>query len=143
METLVNNPLPTTALGAALTAAIASPQKKAKSPRKSKPAAKIAAKKDGVSRKAPTGLGKPNAKKVVNPQNTLELKKSAVRAAGGKMVWGNRTWTITCGKKDFIFASRELAALTTAQLVARVSKKSATPASPAAPSPDSAPAAQV
>ena len=42
--------------------------------------------------KRPQGLGYPQAKKLVNPQQTLELKKSAARAAGFQLSWTNRSW---------------------------------------------------
>jgi len=67
-------------------------------------------------RKAPSGRGNPAAKKVVNPQPTLELKKAAIRAAKGKMVWANRKWSITANGMSLDFASRELADMTLTQL---------------------------
>lgn len=68
------------------------------------------------ARKATTGLGHPNAKKIVNPQNTLELKKTAVKEAGGKMVWTNRKWVIG----EVSVESRVLAAMTIEEVVALV-----------------------
>lgn len=84
-----------------------------------KPAGKAAPKakqpkapKERKPRRKASGIGKPNAKKVVNPQQTLDLKKALVERNGGKMVWANRVWVITVGKDQTVFKSRDLAALT-------------------------------
>lgn len=69
----------------------------------------------------PAGLGYPAAKKLVNPQHTLELKKSAVAKAGGLMVWAKQHWAIkNAAGQDFLIASRELAAETVASLLQRI-----------------------
>jgi hypothetical protein len=69
---------------------------------------------------ADRGRGRPDAKKICNPQPTLELKKSAVRAAGGSIGYARRQWFITVphddGDKAFTFWSREFAALTVGAL---------------------------
>lgn len=79
----------------------------------------------------PAGLGHPNAKKLVNPQHTLELKKAAVAKLGGAMVWTNKNWSIKVPAGEFSLPSRELAALSVATLLDRVSK--APPKAPEAP----------
>lgn len=69
----------------------------------------------------PAGLGYPGAKKLVNPQHTLELKKTAVQKAGGLMVWAKQHWAIkNAAGQEFIVKSRELAAETVASLLARI-----------------------
>ena len=61
--------------------------------------------------------GHPSAKKVVNPQPTLEIKKLAVRQAKGSMVWANRVWVITVpGRNSVTIHSRELAKMTVGEL---------------------------
>lgn len=69
---------------------------------------------------ASAGKGKPTAKKIVNPQPTLELKKRVVQHAGGKMVWGNRQWEITVNDQDFVFSSRALAEMTVGDLAKEI-----------------------
>lgn len=63
-----------------------------------------------------SGKGHPGAKKVVNPQPTLELKKLAVRQAKGSMTWANRTWHIAVNGKEMQMSSRELASLSIGDL---------------------------
>jgi hypothetical protein len=70
----------------------------------------------------PAGLGHPNAKKLVNPQHTLELKKTAIAKLGGSMVWTNKNWSIKVPAGEFSFPSRELAAFSVATLLQRVEK---------------------
>jgi hypothetical protein len=61
--------------------------------------------------------GHPSAKKVVNPQPTLEIKKLAVKQAKGTMVWANRVWVITVpGRESQVVHSRELAKMTVGEL---------------------------
>ena len=69
---------------------------------------------------ADRGRGNPNAKKIVNPQPTLELKKKLVRDAGGSIAYANRQWTIELGDKSFIFFSREFAGHTVGTLATAV-----------------------
>jgi hypothetical protein len=69
----------------------------------------------------PIGLGYPHAKKLVNPQHTLELKKVAVAKAGGTMVWAKKAWAIkNAAGQEFLIASRDLAANTVDSLLARI-----------------------
>lgn len=81
-----------------------------------KPAAKAKKAKTPKGERKPrrkaSGIGKPNAKKVVNPQQTLDLKKALVERNGGKMVWANRVWVITVKGKSETMKSRDLAGLT-------------------------------
>jgi hypothetical protein len=60
--------------------------------------------------------GHPSAKKIVNPQPTLEVKKLVIRRAGGKMIWADRLWHISANGKDHAMASRELAAMTVGEV---------------------------
>jgi len=69
-------------------------------------------------RQKTSGLGHPDAKKIVNPQNTLELKKAAVKEKGGSMRWESRRWVVTMGKKSYTVRSRDLAAMTIDDVVA-------------------------
>lgn len=69
---------------------------------------------------ATAGKGKPTAKKIVNPQPTLELKKRVIHQAGGKMVWANRQWEIKVNDEDFVFSSRALAEMTVGDLAKEV-----------------------
>lgn len=66
------------------------------------------------------GRGNPSAKKVINPQPTLELKKKLVRQAGGTMEYKNRQWEIEVNGESFVFPSRQLAGMTAGQLCAEV-----------------------
>lgn len=68
--------------------------------------------KEKKPRRKASGIGKPNAKKVVNPQQTLDLKKAMIERNKGKMIWANRIWTISANGKSEQFKSRDLAALT-------------------------------
>ena len=69
---------------------------------------------------ADQGRGKPTAKKVINPQPTLELKKKVVREAGGTMAYANRQWEIELKNESFVFPSRQLAAMTVGDLAKAV-----------------------
>lgn len=61
--------------------------------------------------------GHPSAKKVVNPQPTLEIKKLAIKQAKGTMAWTNRVWVISVpGREAQIVQSRELAKMTVGEL---------------------------
>jgi hypothetical protein len=70
----------------------------------------------------PAGLGHPDAKKLVNPQHTLELKKDAAKKLGGKMLWVNKHWVVNVPAGEFTFASRAMAALSVATFIEAVSK---------------------
>jgi hypothetical protein len=66
--------------------------------------------KERKPRRKASGVGKPDAKKVINPQQTLDLKKAMVERNGGKMVWENRVWNISIkGKEGAVLKSREVA----------------------------------
>lgn len=41
-----------------------------------------------------TGKGNPNARKIINPQPTINLKNWVVRSNGGIMKYSNRIWTM-------------------------------------------------
>lgn len=69
---------------------------------------------------ADQGRGNPLAKKVINPQPTLELKKKQIREAGGTMEFKNRQWEIEVNDETFAFPSRQLAGMTVGQLCAAV-----------------------
>lgn len=68
-------------------------------------------KKPRKSRGKSSGAGNPTAKKVVNPQPTLELKKAFMKSNGGKMVWSHRQWMVAANGHEQVFLSRQLAAL--------------------------------
>lgn len=70
----------------------------------------------------PAGLGHPNAKKLVNPQHTLELKKAAAAKLGGSMVWAGKNWLVKVPAGEFILQSREMAALSVATFLLKVEK---------------------
>ncbi|GAC1501593.1 MAG: hypothetical protein NVS1B10_05890 [Candidatus Saccharimonadales bacterium] len=75
----------------------------------------------------PIGLGHPNARKLVNPQHTLELKKSAAVKAGGRMVWANRCWVILFpGHDALVFASRQMAAMSLASFLEAIANPTPT-----------------
>jgi len=64
-------------------------------------------------RKPREGRGQPEAKKIVNPQETLELKKEAVLSVGGQMLWLGRMWHIKTNKGVVrTIPSRHLAQMT-------------------------------
>lgn len=66
----------------------------------------------------PAGLGYPTAKKLVNPQHTLELKKSAIEKSGGLMVWAKKFWAIkNAAGAEFVIESRKMASLSVAALM--------------------------
>jgi hypothetical protein len=69
---------------------------------------------------ASSGKGKPDAKKIINPQPTLDLKKRVIQHAGGKMAWANRQWEITVNDEEFKFSSRDLAKMTVGDLAKKV-----------------------
>jgi hypothetical protein len=85
---------------------------------------KAAAKKTTKAKKVPravSGKGYPDAKRSMNPQATLELKKTKVREIGGNMVFAGRKWVITLKDKRVVeFVSREIAALSADELIAVV-----------------------
>lgn len=88
--------------------------KPTKAPKKAKtPAAPktkvVKTPKDKKPRRKASGAGKPNAKKVVNPQQTLDLKKAMIERNNGKMVWQNRMWSITVAGETTQMKSRDLA----------------------------------
>lgn len=92
----------------------------------------------------PAGLGYPNAKKLVNPQHTLEAKKEAAKKIGGSMVWQAKFWVVKVPKGEFNIPSREMAALSVATFLEKVSQPP--PKAPVAdptPAADQAPAAAV
>ena len=64
-----------------------------------------------------SGRGNPEAKKSINPQQTLEDKKDITKEFGGTMTWAGRQWHIkgVKGVDDFSLTSREIAALTLEQ----------------------------
>jgi hypothetical protein len=76
----------------------------------------------------PAGLGFPNAKKLVNPQHTLEAKKEAAKKLGGTMLWVNKNWKVNVPAGEFSFPSRGMAALSVATFLETVSHKPAAPA---------------
>lgn len=77
--------------------------------------------------------GHPSAKKVVNPQPTLEIKKLAIRLAKGTMVWANRVWVITIPGRDAVtMHSRELAKMTVGELCKALHIEVPTSTTPAA-----------
>lgn len=88
----------------------------------SQPTASVEAAPKKVRSNRPAGLGYPEAKKLVNPQHTLEAKKAAVAKLGGRMVWTNKNWSINVPAGEFSFPSRELAGLSVATLLDRVAK---------------------
>lgn len=68
--------------------------------------------------KSPTsGRGNPEAKKSINPQQTLEDKKDITKEFGGTMTWAGRQWHIKGidGIDDFSLTSREMAGFTLEQ----------------------------
>lgn len=64
-----------------------------------------------------SGRGNPDAKKSINPQQTLEDKKDITKEFGGTMTWAGRQWHIkgVKGVDDFSLTSREIAGLTLEQ----------------------------
>jgi hypothetical protein len=71
---------------------------------------------------ADQGRGKPEAKKVINPQPTLDLKKKHIQALKGTMEYKNRQWEIEIpelGVEDNL-TSKEMARLTLGQLFDRL-----------------------
>jgi len=62
------------------------------------------------------GRGRPDAKRICNPQPTLDLKKRFVRQAGGTMEFKNRQWEIEVNGEKFSFPSRQLAGMTAGEL---------------------------
>lgn len=69
---------------------------------------------------ADRGRGRPEAKRIMNPQPTLELKKKFVREAGGTMEFKGRQWTIVVKDRTFLFPSRQMAGMTAGELCAAV-----------------------
>lgn len=66
---------------------------------------------------ADSGKGKPGAKKIVNPQRTLELKKAFIAKNGGSMKWATgRVWHIDVGSTHVSMTSREMATITIGEL---------------------------
>lgn len=62
-----------------------------------------------------SGRGNPEAKKSINPQQTLEDKKDIVKELGGKMTWAGRLWHMKGDDFDLTMTSREIAGLTLEQ----------------------------
>lgn len=84
---------------------------------KGKKAKVVKAPKEKKARKTSDGRGHPEAKKAINPQNTLEMKKAMVREIGGQMVWAERLWHFNFkGGTSVTLASREVAAHTVESL---------------------------
>lgn len=71
----------------------------------------------------PAGLGHPEAKKLINPQHTLEMKKAAAQKLGGTMVYQNRNWIIHVPKGEFKIPSRTLAGFSLASFIQEISKE--------------------
>lgn len=66
--------------------------------------------------KGPTsGRGNPEAKKAINPQQTLEDKKDIAKEFGGTMTWAGRLWHIKGKNFDITMTSREIASFTLEQ----------------------------
>lgn len=59
-----------------------------------------------------SGRGNPEAKKSINPQQTLEDKKEIAKDLGGTMTWAGRQWHVKGPNIDYSFTSRELAGFT-------------------------------
>jgi hypothetical protein len=66
------------------------------------------------------GRGKPDAKKVINPQPTLDLKKKHIQKLGGTMEYKNRQWEIEVNGTSDVLTSKEMARLTLGQLFDRL-----------------------
>ena len=94
-------------------------REKAEKPKADKPKKKSRKARDGTIT-ASMGKGKPGAKKIINPQPTLELKKKVVRLAGGKMTWANRQWEIEVNGEEFEISSKALAEMTVGDLAKEV-----------------------
>jgi hypothetical protein len=76
----------------------------------------------------PQGLGNPQAKKLVNPQVTLELKKSAAAGTGSLLTWQARSWVLIYQDQTRVqISSRELAALSLADFLSRYCNPSTSP----------------
>jgi hypothetical protein len=71
----------------------------------------------------PAGLGYPNAKKLINPQQTLELKKEAAKKLGGSMIYQNKNWIIKVPVGEFKIPSRVLAGLSLATFLEHIQKE--------------------
>lgn len=80
----------------------------------------------------PAGLGHPTAKKLINPQHTLEMKKTAAQKLGGTMVYQNKNWIIHVPAGEFKIPSRTLAGFSLASFIQEISQKR-NPASDSAP----------
>jgi hypothetical protein len=90
---------------------------KEKKPKKEK---KVRAPREKGQILASAGKGKPDAKKIINPQPTLDLKKKVVRLAGGKMAWGNKQWEITVHNEEYKFSSKDIAGMTVGDLAKKI-----------------------
>lgn len=62
-----------------------------------------------------SGRGNPDAKKAINPQQTLEDKKDIAKELGGTMTWAGRQWHIKGKDFDITMSSREIASFTLEQ----------------------------
>jgi hypothetical protein len=70
------------------------------------------AKRKGKPRGATSGRGNPEAKKAINPQQTLEDKKAITKELGGTMTWAGRQWHMKGPDFDVSMTSREIATFT-------------------------------
>jgi hypothetical protein len=70
----------------------------------------------------PAGLGHPEARKLINPQHTLEMKKAAARKLGGTMVYQNKNWIIHVPSGEFKIPSRTLAGFSLASFILEISQ---------------------
>jgi hypothetical protein len=95
------------------------PSKPAKAGKKAKAAKAAKSAGERKPRKKSDGRGNPNGEHVINPQHTLELKKTAIKELGGKMSWGQRTWNITVNGKTEQVASRDMARMSVEALIER------------------------
>jgi hypothetical protein len=76
---------------------------------------KEAKRKKTRSRGPTSGRGHPEAKKAINPQQTLEDKKAITKELGGTMSWAGRQWHMKGPDFDISMTSRELASFTLEQ----------------------------
>jgi hypothetical protein len=61
---------------------------------------------------ATMGMGSPLAKKIINPQPTIDIKKWAIRENGGDLEYKNREWLVTHPTHaNMVLTSMELAHL--------------------------------
>jgi hypothetical protein len=62
-----------------------------------------------------SGRGHPEAKKAINPQQTLEDKKAITKELGGTMSWAGRRWHMKGPNFDVSMTSREIASFSLEQ----------------------------